>query len=202
MNKYLESDIRVKLLNFDNNPLTQKDFDRITQFSINNHTLSDIPKEINISELSKLENINDLTLQHFYLGENELQVLSEFKDLKILQIVSCTIDTKKTYTMPSLEDLIISTSKIANKVGIVLPKHTTINGINTSFDLLSAEGLVKVEDLRLTNIKKICNSSALLNLYNLKTLMLDGSKIDKISVIDSMKDRVQISQEDSFYNNI
>ena len=200
MNKYLERDIRLKLLNFDNNPLIQEDFDKIKELSINNYSFSDIPKKIELSELSRLEKIYNLTLQHFYLGENELQILSELQNMGILQIVSCKIDTKKTYVMPSLEDLIVSTSEITNKLGIKLPNHTTINGLNTSFDLLSMEGLEKVEDLRLTNIKKIRNSYALLNTPNLKTLILDGSKVDEKSVLSSLKDRVLISQEDIFRN--
>ena len=200
MNKYLERDIRLKLLNFDNNPLTQEDLDKITELSINNYTFSDIPKKIELSELSTLENIYNLTLQHFYLGESELQILSKLQNMGILQIVSCKIDTKNTYVMPALEDLIISTSEITDKLGIAVPKHTTINGLNTFFDLLSMEGIEKAEDLRLTNIKKIYNSSALLKASNLKTLILDGSKTDEKSVIESMKDRVLISQEDSFYN--
>ena len=199
MNKLLERDIKLKLLKFDNNPLTQEDFDKITELSINNHTLSDIPKKIEISELSTLQNIYNLTLQHFHLGENELQILGKLQNMGILQIVSCKIDTKNTYAMPALEDLIISTCEITDKLGIVVPKHITINGLNTSFDLLSMEGLEKAEDVRLTNIKKIHNSSALLNASNLKTLMLDGSKVDEKSVIESLKDRVLISQEDSFY---
>lgn len=200
MNKYLERDIRLKLLNFDNNPLTQEDLDKITELSINNYTFSDIPKKIELSELSTLENIYNLTLQHFYISESELQILSKLKNMGILQIISCKIDTKNTYVMPSLEDLIISTSEITDKLGIAVPKHITINGLNSSFDLLSMEGLEKVEDLRLTNIKKIRNSSALLKAPNLKTLMLDGSKADEKSVIECLKERVLISQEDSFYN--
>lgn len=200
MNKYLERDIRLKLLKFDNKPLIQKDLDNITELSVNNNTLSDKPKKIDISELYALQNINNLTLQHFYLGENELQILSELQNMSILQIVSCRIDTKKTYVMPSLEDLIVSTSEITNKLGVKLPNHATINGLNTSFDLLSMEGLEKVEDLRLTNIKKIHNIYALLNSPNLKTLILDGSKVDEKSVLSSLKDRILISQEDIFHN--
>ena len=200
MNKYLERDLKLKLLDYGEKPLTQDDLNKITEFSLNNYTLSDKPKEIDLSELSALVNINNLTLQRFYIGEEQLKMLSSFQHLGILQIVSCQIDSNNTYSIPSLRDLIISTSEIINKLGIVLPEHVTINGINTKFDLSSLEGLDKTKDLRLTNIKKIHNSSLLIKTPSLETLMLDGSKLDDKSVIDAIKDRVLISQEEHFYN--
>lgn len=200
MNKYLEQDLRLKLLCFGQEPLTQDDLNTITEFSLNNHTLSDKPKEIDLLELSSLVNICNLTLQHFYIGEEQLKMFSCFQNLENLQMASCIIDSNNTYTLPSLRDLIISTSDIKNKLGIALPEHVTIDGINTKFDLSSLEGLDKTIDLRLTNIKQIHNSSLLVNTPTLKTLMLDGSKIDDKSVIDAIKDRVLISQEEHFYN--
>ena len=200
MNKYLERDLKLKLLDYDEKPLTQDNLNKITEFSLNNYTLSDKPKEIDLSELSALVNINNLTLQRFYIGEEQLKMLSSFQHLGILQIVSCQIDSNNTYSIPSLRDLIISTSEIINKLGIVLPEHVTINGINTKFDLSSLEGLDKTKDLRLTNIKKVHNSSLLIKTPSLETLMLDGSKLDDKSVIDAIKDRVLISQEEHFYN--
>lgn len=200
MNKYLERDLKLKLLDYDEKPLTQDNLNKITEFSLNNYTLSDKPKEIDLSELSALVNINNLTLQRFYIGEEQLKMLSSFQHLGILQIVSCQIDSNNTYSIPSLRDLIISTSEIINKLGIVLPEHVTINGINTKFDLSSLEGLDKTKDLRLTNIKKVHNSSLLIKTPSLETLMLDGSKLDDKSVIDTINDRVMISQGDYFYN--
>lgn len=200
MNKYLERDLKFKLLYFGKEPLKQDDLNTITEFSLNNYTLSDKPKEIDLLELSSLVNICNLTLQHFYIGEDQLKMLSCFQNLEILQMASCIIDSNNTYTLPSLRDLIISTSDIKNKLGIALPEHVTINGINTKFDLSSLKGLDKTIDLRLTNIKQIHNSSLLVNTPTLKTLMLDGSKIDDKSVIDAIKDRVLISQEEHFYN--
>ena len=114
--------------------------------------------------------------------------------------IAWPLTSYNTYSIPSLRDLIISTSEIINKLGIVLPEHVTINGINTKFDLSSLEGLDKTKDLRLTNIKKVHNSSLLIKTPSLETLMLDGSKLDDKSVIDAIKDRVLISQEEHFYN--
>lgn len=199
MNKYLEQAIRIKLLKMGNEIITNDDLAKITELGLNNVTFSDKPKEISLHELKKFPNLHILTLQNFLLKDDELKLISEFKNLKTLHIASCQIESDASHQFPSLENLSISTSQFKDFPKIILPKIVTVNSINRNINLEEFQGIENVESLRLTNIKRIQNFDVVSHMMNLVVLNIDGSKVDNKNVLEEIKKRIPVSHESHSY---
>lgn len=195
MNKYLEQIIRIKLAKMNNEQITNENFEKITELGLNNVTFSNKPKDIDLSEIKPFSNLQILTLQNFQIDDIDLNLLSEFKNLKTLQISSCNISSNKTHQIPALEKLIINTSQFKNFPKIILPKSVVINGINRNIDLENLEGIENVENIYLTNIKKIVNFEIVYQMRLLNILNIDGSKIDNKKVLENLRENISVSHK-------
>lgn len=196
MNSYLEKSIRMQLLKLKNETLTSEDLEKITDLGLNNFTFSNKAKNIDLAELSMFPNLTNLTLQHFNIAEKELETLQQLNKLKYLKLASCNIVSKEVYKLPSLETLAITSSDFKDLSNIELPRCVTINDINRLIDISNIIGLDNVEQLRLNNIKKVFGINIAKKMPNLKVLNIDGTEVDDIQVVEELKQRIIVSQED------
>ena len=195
MNKYLEKDIKIKLGYYENQKITQKDLETITDLGINNFTLSNKNKQIDLQELKQFPNLQILTLQHFIINDKVIKTLSELQKLSHIQIASCQYETEKTYKIPSLESLIINSCEFENVSSIYAPKNFTINGIPRVVDISTILGAENIETLTLSNIEKIINFSKVIEMPNLKELNLNGTKIDNQQALKILKSKISVTQK-------
>lgn len=196
MNPFLERSIRIKLLKLNNEPLTITDFQNVTDLGLDNLTFSNKPKDIDLSELSNFLNIKNLTLQHFDISERELEILQQLDELEYLKLVSCKIGSKQTFKFNKLQTLEISTSDFKFLDAIQCPKNVIINGIEGVVDLGTLQGIEAIEQLSLTNIKKVLSIKNTNQMYNLKYLNLDGSKVDNKHIVEELGKKINVSQEE------
>ncbi len=195
MNKFLEKDIKLKLGRFEDEELTKEDMEKITELGLNNFTFSNKNKEIDLSELKLFPNLQLLTLQYFKIDDKVIEMLSEFQDLCYIQIASCNYESKNSYNIPNLDNLIINSCKFKKLNGIVVPKNLTINGIFEMVDISTINGVENIENLKLTNIKKVVNFKRVMEMKNLKQLNLDGTKVDDKKALEYIKSKIPVSQE-------
>ena len=200
MNGYLEEDVRMKLAYWNKEKITESDLQSIFELGLNNYTFADKPKNIDLSELSLFPNLKFLTLQRFQIEEKDLEVLSNLQKLQYLQIVSCNLENENSHEFPALENLVISTSEFKSLSGIICPKHITINSIKSIVDLSSLNGLKNIEDLNLNNIKVRNFGMVVPFMTNLKSLNLDGSKVDDKRALNKLKNKIAVSHEKESYN--
>ncbi len=200
MNEYLEKDLRMKLGYFENEKITKNDLEQITQLGLNNFTFSNKIKGIDLSELRIFPNLQLLTLQHFKIDDNVIKMLSEFQDLNYIQIASCNYNSKVSYNLSSLNNLVINNCDFKNLTGIIAPKNLTINGIFKTVDISTIDGVEHIENLRLSNIKKVINFGKVAEMSNLKSLNLDGTKVDNKKLLQYLKSKIQVSQESESLN--
>lgn len=195
MNKYLEKDIKIKLGYFENQKITQEDLETITELGINNYTLSNQNKQIDLQELRQFPNLQMLTLQHFEINDEVIKMLSELQKLSHIQIASCHYESNDTYTIPSLKSLIINCCEFEKVSSIYAPKNFTINGIPRKVDISTISGADNIETLTLSNIEKIINFSKVVEMPNLKSLNLNGTKVDNQRALNILKSRIPVKQE-------
>lgn len=193
MNKYLEKDIRIKLLKMGNEPITQEDLELITDLGLNNNTFSNKPKNIDLSEIERLVNLRFLTLQNFQLSDAQLDILCRFGKLKILQISFCDFVSERLHQYTHLDHLIINNPRFDRFPKIIFPKAITINNVNRPIDISDLQGLENVEILRLNNIKKISNFKYVSQMSNLKELNIDGSFVDDKNTIERLEQKIVVS---------
>ena len=196
MNKYLENDIKIKLGYYDNQKITQYDLETITELGINNYTLSNKNKQIDLQELRKFPNLQILTLQHFEINDKVIKILSELQKLSYIQIASCLYESNKTYNIPALKSLIINSCEFEKVSSIYAPKNFTINGIPRIVDISTIPGTDNIEKLTLSNIEKIINFSKVVEMPNLKALNLNGTKVDNQRALKILKAKIPVTQEE------
>ena len=195
MNKFLEKDVKLKLGYFEDEKLTEDDLNKISEIGINNFTLSNKIKDIDLKEIKLFPNLQLLTLQHFKIDDEAIELLSELQKLNSIQFASCQYETSDSHEIPSLENLIINNCKIKKSSIIYAPKNLTINGIIKPIDLSNINGKENIETLRLSNIKKIVNFSKVMEMDKLKSLNIDGSNVDDKKTLEYLKTKIPVSHE-------
>ena len=200
MNKFLEKDVKLKLGYFEDEKISQEDLKNITELGLNNFTFSNKEKGIDLNELRLFPNLEMLTLQHFTINDEVIKMLCEFQKLSSIQLASCYYETKDSYNIPSLEDLIIDNCRFKKISAIYAPKNLIINGIAKTVDLSTIKGEENIETLRLSNIKKITNFAKVMEMQKLKSLNLDGTKVDDKKILEILKAKIPVSQKSESLN--
>lgn len=154
-----------KTLNFNKNPKTQEDFNRI--FSINVVYIKDTISLNTLYPLQRLSNLEEIRCSKTKI--TSLNPLDSLKKLKKLDLAHC--DSIKDFTpLKNLSNL----------------KHLDISGTKIN-DLTSISDLVHLEYLNISNTS-ISDLAAISNLTNLKTLKCNNSKVTDISILQRFKD--------------
>lgn len=196
-NETLRKYIQYKTSNYGKEDFLEEDLAKIKDVSLNQKNFTEELQEIDLSELSKIPNLEILSLQNFEINNQAIDKLKNCKNLKTLQLEVCYFDPNVELNIQQLENIIIKYCKIEDWRKIPLIKNVTIES-GEKIDLEDLTNYEKVAELRLNNLE-VHNFKKILEYKNLNKLNLDGSKVDDESVMEILKSNVEISHRDNAY---
>ena len=144
-------------------------------------------------EIENFTNLKSLTLNSFVIDDNIIFKINKFKELQSLTINNCNFKTTN-FLESNLKSLVITYSEIKDNYNLL-----------EKLDLLENLEIIGCKDVDISEICKIEKLNTL-NLYNcniknieflkncdyLKEFKYDGSMIDDINVMESLKNDISI----------
>lgn len=191
----LKKAINYKLGNFSNQgELEEEDLKKIQDLSVSNREFSGELKNVNLEELRYLVNLRNLTLQYFDLDEEIIKMLNSFTELQTLQLASCKFSSKEVLQNASLKNIVLSCCDVRDYSLVSAAESTSIIG-SDSVRLSKLRDKDKVKRLFLQGCK-VKGIDSIIDFNSLESLNLDGSTVDDKNVIEDLKQKIPVSQED------
>lgn len=191
---FLDEEV-CKAINFKikkyNKPIDENDLKSIEDFDLSNRTLSGREKNIDLSFLALMPNLNRISLQYFKIDNDIVNILDSLKKLTVLELNFCGCYFNNKLENKNLLSLSLNCCKINNYSNISLTKDFTVIGEN-KLNLQLLENKLITENLYLNNCK-IEKIECIEYFTNLKKLNLDGSYFNKNKLLVS-NNNIEISK--------
>ena len=182
--------IRFKLKKY-NDRIEENDLKAIEDFDLSNRTLSGREKNIDLSFLALMPNLNRISLQYFKIDNDIVNILDSLKKLTVLELNFCGCYFNNKLENKNLLSLSLNCCKVNNYSNISLTKDFTVIGEN-KLNLQLLENKLITENLYLNNCK-IEKIECIEYFTNLKKLNLDGSYFNKNKLLVS-NNNIEISK--------
>lgn len=182
--------IRFKLKKY-NDRIEENDLKAIEDFDLSNKTLSGREKNIDLSFLALMPNLNRISLQYFKIDNDIVNILDSLKKLTVLELNFCGCYFNNKLENKNLLSLSLNCCKVNNYSNISLTKDFTVIGEN-KLNLQLLENKLITENLYLNNCK-IEKIECIEYFTNLKKLNLDGSYFNKNKLLVS-NNNIEISK--------
>lgn len=194
--KELEKIACFKLGKFETQELQIDDLSKIEEINISNRKLSGDKKNISLQELRLFPNLKRISLQYFTIDNSVIEILNMLKELETLQLSSCKIISDIVFQNQTLKSLCLNCCDINNYNSLYAPEVLEIIGIdNFRLDKILGKEYIKKLYMQSTRVKGF---STIDKCINLKSLNLDGSKVDDNKKIEELKKRISVSQLDEY----
>lgn len=187
--------IRFKLKKY-NDRIEENDLKAIEDFDLSNKTLSGREKNIDLSFLALMPNLNRISLQYFKIDNDIVNILDSLKKLTVLELNFCGCYFNNKLENKNLLSLSLNCCKVNNYSNISLTKDFTVIGEN-KLNLQLLENKLNTENLYLNNCK-IEKFDYIEYFSNLKKLNLDGSIVDQKKELKKLNKKVNISFLDKY----
>lgn len=194
--KELEKAVCFKIGKYGNEELEEKDLENVSEVNISNRKFSGEEKNVSLEELRLFPNLNSLSLQYFKIDDSVIEILNSLKRLESLQLSSCCFKTSAKIYIVTLKTLQLNCCDIKNYSSLYAPETLTVIG-SDNFRLGKISGKENIERMYLqdSNVKDF---GTIAECVKLKSLNLDGSKVDNKAMLDELKSRIQVSQLDEY----
>ena len=168
--------IKLNLKKYDG-ILSDSDLKLVKELNLTNKTFSGKSKNINLDFLRFTNNLEKISIQHFDISNNVIDILNSLNNLYSLEFSFCKFNFKNNLENKKLQSIYINCCSVKDYSKIKLTRNFTIIGEN-KLNLKILENKSNVENLSLNNCN-INNFKYIKDFYNLKILNLDGSVFDE-----------------------
>lgn len=168
--------IKLNLKKYDG-ILSDSDLKLVKELNLTNKTFSGKSKNINLDFLRFTNNLEKISIQHFDISNNVIDILNSLNNLYSIEFSFCKFNFKNNLENKKLQSIYINCCSVKDYSKIKLTKSFTIIGEN-KLNLKILENKSNVENLSLNNCN-INNFKYIKDFYNLKILNLDGSVFDE-----------------------
>lgn len=181
--------VKHQLGNFRQNDFDEKDLEKIQELNLNNHTLAGENKNINLYNLDFFSNLRILTLQYFDINNDIVNLINSCKNLRQLQLFSCTCNFDIELRNDNLDNLLLDCCKIGNYSKINMPRILTIIG-DRNLNLSKLQGKENIQSLSLLNTT-IKDFKSIYDFKQVVILNLDGSIVDNEKILKDVSTKVK-----------
>lgn len=194
--KDLEKAVCFKIGKYGNEELEEKDLENVSEVNISNRKFSGEEKNVSLGELRLFPNLKSLSLQYFKIDDSIIEVLNSLKKIKTLQLSSCCFKSSIKIENEALKTLQLNCCDIKDYSSLYAPETLTVIGSN-NFRLSKISGKENIERMYLqdSNVKDF---GTIAQCVKLKSLNLDGSKVDNKAMLDELKSRIEVSHLDEY----
>lgn len=187
--KQLQRIIALKTEKLDYSEVTDEDFDKITDISIDSRLLNGGASGISLDVISLFPNVTDIIVSNYELTQEDLNRLLELKQLRSIEIISCMFSdvdfsdfTDKRLSFTGCESLNFKYPSV---------KAIIIRGSRVNFECIDFKSATDI----IIQESNIYNAHSLKDYPNIRSVNLDGStlfsnyesKIPDIEVADETK---------------
>ena len=181
--------IKLNLKKYDG-ILSDSDLKLVKELNLSNKTFSGKSKNINLDFLRFTNNLEKISIQHFDISNNVIDILNSLNNLYSIEFSFCKFNFKNNLENKKLQSIYINCCSVKDYSKIKLTKSFTIIGEN-KLNLKILENKSNVENLSLNNCN-INNFKYIKDFYNLKILNLDGSVFDEKN-LQNLNRNIEIS---------
>lgn len=194
--KELEKVVCFKIGKHRNEEIEEKDLENVSEVNISNRKFSGQEKNVSLEELRLFPNLKSLSLQYFKIDDSVIEILNSLKKLETLQLSSCCFKSSTKIENEELKTLKLNCCDIKNYSFLYAPETLTVIGSN-NFRLSKISGKENIERMYLqdSNVKDF---ETIAQCVKLKSLNLDGSKVDNKAMLDELKSRIEVSHLDEY----
>lgn len=181
--------IKLNLKKYDG-ILSDSDLKLVKELNLTNKTFSGKSKNINLDFLRFTNNLEKISIQHFDISNNVIDILNSLNNLYSIEFSFCKFNFKNNLENKKLQSIYINCCSVKDYSKIKLTRNFTIIGEN-KLNLKILENKSNVENLSLNNCN-INNFKYIKDFYNLKILNLDGSVFDEKN-LQNLNRNIEIS---------
>lgn len=184
--KYLIEAINTSLKNYGSDVLQEEDLEKVEELNLNNKTFSGVNKKIDLSQIKELKNLSSLSLQYFEINDKNVDILQGLEKLKNISLISTKYTAKKEIDLEKLNSIEIQFCEIKDGYqNIIMPPIIKIKdgGMVNLNEIQNKENIRKI----VINNCEIKQFSKILEFTSLKSINIDGSKIDNSDILSEIK---------------
>lgn len=184
--KYLIEAINTSLKNYGSDVLQEEDLEKVEELNLNNKTFSGVNKKIDLSQIKELKNLSSLSLQYFEINDKNVDILQGLEKLKNIRLISTKYTAQKEHDLEKLDYIVLEFCKMeAGYRNIIMPRIVKIQdcGIVNLNEIQNKENIRKI----VINNCDIKQFSKILEFTSLKSINIDGSKIDNSAILSEIQ---------------
>lgn len=197
-NKNLANYIMFKLDKVDNG-FTEEELNQITEVVIDYNNECD-SSFVFLEELSKLKNLNTITLRNGYIFSDNYNIFLKLNNLSELVFENCEFENADLIALLKLKSLSLINCKIES--------YSFINAFENLEELSIINGTIEIDKLNMLNQLKYLQVSysnisdnTELNISTLEELYIDNTNISNFNFLNNLLHLKRISIDERQYKN-
>ena len=182
----------------ENENLTLEEMKKVKSILLNENNIDNSKNIYTFSDFNNLRYLEEITLNKFNIDDECINKINSLKGLKTIIFNNC-LWNNTTKIKLDIQSVIITNSKFPD---MLLENYkeilkATLIGIK-ELDLNYISDMIDIEELCIYN-SNIKNANKLLDFTKLKTLKLDGSKLDNEKILDVISLNKDFSFNEIFF---
>lgn len=194
--KEIEKVACFKIGKFGNEELDENDLSSIEEINISNRKFSGELKNVDLREIALFPNLKSISLQYFTIDDFIIDIINKAPNLQSLQFSSCKFDSERLLKSNSLQSLLLNCCAVKDYSLIYVPPKMNIIG-DEHFRLDKIEGKENIEILAF-QASKVKGFESIRECNRLRTLTLEGTKVDDKRVLEDIKDIVEVHEAEEY----
>lgn len=194
----LAKSIGYQIKKYNINQFSKEELESINEISLRNMDFRGKTLNIDLEQLKDLAYLENLYLQGFTIDDDVIEIINELKELKKIYFSQCNIKNNKKLVMQNLKHLILEFCEDIYYNFFDSPEFLSIQTkIDKTFDLSKINNKTNIKRLYINNAN-IINFETINEFNKLEFLNIDGSKVDKEDVLDTINKTIEISHKSKY----
>lgn len=194
----LAKSIGYQIKKYNINQFSKEELESVNEISLRNMDFRGKTLNIDLEQLKDLAYLENLYLQGFTIDDDVIEIINELKELKKIYFSQCSIKNNKKLVMQNLKHLILEFCEDIYYNFFDSPECLSIQTkIDKTFDLSKINNKFNIKRLYINNAN-IINFETINEFNKLEFLNIDGSKVDKEDVLDTINKTIEISHKSKY----
>jgi len=194
----LAKNIGYQIKKYNINQFSKEELESVNEISLRNMNFRGETLNIDLEQLKDLPYLENLYLQGFTIDDDVIEKINELKDIKKIHFNQCSIKNNKKLIMQNLRHLILEFCEDTYYNFFDSLECLSIQTkIYETFDLSEINNKFNIKRLYINNAN-IINFEIIKEFNNLEVLNIDGSKVDKEDVLDTISKTIVVSHKSKY----
>lgn len=194
----LAKSIGYQIKKYNINQFSKEELESVNEISLRNMNLRGKTLNIDLEQLKDLPYLENLYLQGFTIDDDVIKIINELKELKKIYFNQCRIRNNKKSIMRALKHLALEFCEGKYYDFFDSLECLSIRTkIDETFDLSEINNKFNIRRLHINNAN-IINFETINEFNMLEVLNIDGSKVDKEDVLDTINKTIEISHKSKY----